>query len=301
MSYEWLRKNEHIITVRDRATHVGRQFRYWNEDVIKKVLANQKQTEDIYVTKYPSSRLVDTIILDFDSEDSIEEAYKDVTRLRNLLKKNGLNSIIVESGSKGFHLYIQIAPFLFKDTELRKGIEWNSYFKAFVCFLIHDSHKRYETLDKTNFNAGLNGNIRLINSIHPKTQKKCQIVEGSFMSEYKLTKIQDEAQKKAFLKCEIVANEKQEALKKAKVIGGTDPIKANDLRDIFEQMTGDIKLYPKGYGYCSCPVHGIDAHPSLLVTKEWFSCSACDFKGNVWTLKKLGMVEFDEQGVARNK
>jgi len=295
MSYKyWLKKGQHIITVRDRATGFAHQHRYWNEDVIKKVLAEQKQTEDIYISKYPQNRLVDTIILDFDSED-IKEAYKDVSRMRNYLTKEGLNCVIVESGSKGYHLYIQISPFLFRDTEIRNGVNWGSYFNAFVCFLIHDSHTTYETLDKTNFNAGLNGNIRLIGSKHPKTGKVCRIIEGSFISEYPVTKVQDEAQKKAYLKIEIVEEEKKQRIKKTKVIGGNDPISANDLRNVFREITGDIKLYPKGYGYCRCPVHG-DQHPSLLVTKDWFSCSACDFRGNVWTLRKMKFVDFDEKG-----
>lgn len=285
--------------MRDRGEGFPHQHRYWNDKVIEMVIANQKQTEDIYISKYPSSRLVDTIILDFDSEE-IKEAYADVNKMRNYLTKEGLNCVIVRSGSKGYHLYIQIAPFLFKDTEHRNGINWNSYFNAFVCFLIHDSHSTYKTLDKTNFNAGLNGNIRLIGSIHPKTGEKCEIIEGEFISDYRVTKVQDEAQKKAFLKCEIVEEEKRQKAKKTTVIKGNDPIANNDLRDVFREITGDIKLYPKGYGYCCCPVHG-DKHPSLLVTKEWFSCSACSFRGNIWRLKKMGLVDFDENGVAKRK
>lgn len=300
MNYKWLKPSEHIITVRDRGGDFPKQYRYWNEKVIEKVLANQKATEDIYITKYPSSRLVDTLILDFDSDD-IKEAYKDVKRMRNYLMKEGHNCVIVRSGSKGYHLYIQIAPFLFKDTEHRNGINWKSYFNAFVCFLIHDSHSTYKTLDKTNFNAGLNGNIRLIGSIHPKTGQKCEIIEGSFVSEYPVTRIQDEAQKKAYLKCEIVEEEKKQKLKRTKIVHGNDPIENNDLREVFRELTGDIKMYPRGYGYCRCPVHGIDAHPSLLVTKEWFSCSACSFRGNIWTLRKMKLVEFDDKGVARKK
>lgn len=301
MNYSWLKPNEHIITVRDRGGNFPKQHRYWNDKVIAKVLANQKPTEDVYITKYPSSRLVDTIILDFDSDDDIKKAYKDVKKMKNYLTKEGHNCVIVRSGSKGYHLYIQIAPFLFDDTELRNGINWKSFFNAFVCFLIHDSHSTYETLDKTNFNAGLNGNIRLIGSRHPKTGQLCEIIEGSFISEYPVTQIQDEAQKKAYLKCEIVEEEKKQKLKKTKVIHGNDPIQNNDLRDIFAEITGDIKMYPKGYGYCRCPIHGIDEHPSLLVTKEWFSCSACSFRGNVWTLRKMKLVEFDDKGVAKRR
>lgn len=299
MIYNWIKPKQHTITIRNRDTGWARQRKVWNMKVIEQVLDEQKPSEDVYITKYPTSRLVDTIILDFDSKDDINKAYADVNKLRNYLDLNQINSVIVESGSKGYHLYIQIAPFLFKDTELRNGIDWSSYFNAFVCFLIHDSFSTYETLDKVNFTAGLNGNIRLLCSKHPSTGNLCKIIEGSFKDDVTVTRLQDEAQKKAYLKMEIVEQDKQKQLKKTTVIGGNDPIQMNDLRDVFRQITGDIKLYPKGYAYCSCPVHGVDAHFSLLTTKEWFSCSACDFKGNIWTLKKMGLVEFDGDGVAK--
>ena len=44
-----------------------------------------------------------------------------------------------------------------------------------------------------------------------------------------------------------------------------------------------------------CPWHN-DEKPSLLTTRHWFSCSACGEKGNIWTLRKKGLVEFDENG-----
>lgn len=285
-----------MITVRDRAAF-AKQYRYWNNKVIDRVLSEQNDTSDVYVTKYPSSRLIDTIILDFDSDD-LSKAYDDVNRMRNYLKVNGLNSVIVFSGSKGYHLYIEIAPFLFKDTEIRNGVDWNKYFNSFVCFLIHDGKHTYDTLDKVNFSAGLNGNIRLLGSKHPVTGKVCEIIKGSFKSDRQITRIQDEAQKKAYCQIEIVEQEKQDALKRTKIIDGNDPVANNDLRVVFRELTGDIKVYPKGYGYCCCPVHG-DTHPSLLVTKEWFSCSACSFKGNVFTLRKMGLVEFDDNGVVK--
>lgn len=293
-TYRFLVPSEHVITVRNRETGYAHQHKYWNDSVIEKVLREQKDCEDVYVTKYPSSRLIDTVILDFDSED-VSEAYDEVVRLKRYLEYNGLNSIIVKSGKKGYHLYIEIAPFLFKDTDLRNGINWNSYFNAFVCFLIHDNHYTYETLDKTNFSAGLNGNIRLIGSKHPSTSEYCQIIEGEFTNKYVVTKIQDEAQKKAFCKLEIIEEDKKRVLKKTKIVNGFDPIQNNDLRSVFKDLTGDIKLYPKGYGYCRCLEHN-DEHPSLLVTKEWFSCSGCGFKGNIWTLKKFGYVKFDDEG-----
>lgn len=303
--YRWIEPKEHIITVRDRVTGIGRTNICWNQRMIDVTLENQKETEDVFITKYRRSRLVDTLILDFDSEDDPKLAFKETNKLRNYLKTQGINSVIVESGSKGNHIYIQIAPFLFADTELRTVSDWNSFFNAFVCFLIHNTFATYETLDKRNFNASLGGNIRLIGSKHPKTGKVCRIIKGSFkdMKDEPPTSHQDEALKKAYLKMEIDVQkremEKQRQLKKTTVVGGNDPIAVNDLREVFREITGDIKLYPKGYGYCSCPVHGIDSHPSLMVTKEWFSCSACDFKGNIWTLKKMGLVKFGNNGEYR--
>lgn len=298
MTYEFLTPNEHIITVRNRKTGFAKQHRYWNNNVISKILKNQLPDDDIFISKYAKSRLIDTIILDFDSEN-IEDAYRDVKRMANYLKKNGLNTVIVKSGSKGYHAYIEIAPFLFNDTNIRKVSDWNKYFNAFVCFLIHDGESSYPTLDSVNFSAGLNGNIRLIGSTHPKTLEKCEIIEGEFLKEYKVTQIQDSAQRTAYAKMEIKKQDRERQLKTTRVIDGNDPIANNDLRDVFREITGDIKIYPKGYGYCCCPFHN-DKNPSMLVTKEWYSCSGCREKGNIWTLKKKGLVEFDDYGKVKN-
>lgn len=293
--YDWIVDGQHMITIRNRDGGFAKQHRCWNIDLIKKVLAQQKGNEDIYISKYPKNRLVETVILDFDSED-LDEAYADVSRMRNYLQYNGHNCVIVRSGSKGFHLYIQIAPFLFKDTDIRKIENWGSYFNAFVCFLIHDGEYTYHTLDKVNFSAGLNGNIRLIGSIHPKTGNKCEIIEGEFIDNQSITKIQDEAQRKACHKLIIQEADRQRILKQTKIKYEDDPILNNDLREIIPKITGNpVKIYPKGYAYSNCFEHA-DSHPSLLITKEWYSCSGCGAKGNIWTLKKKGLVEFDEEG-----
>lgn len=292
--YSFLTDGEHLITIRDRNTGFAKQHRYWGEKIITKILAQQKGSQDIYITKYPKNRLIETVILDFDSTD-LDKAYQEVSRMRNYLTANKHNCVIVKSGSKGYHLYIQIAPFLFKDTEFRQIKQWGSFFNAFVCFLIHDGDYTYETLDKVNFSAGLNGNIRLIGSIHPKTGDKCEIIEGGFIDNQVITKIQDEAQKKACHKLVIQEEDKKRRINSTQVVG-YDPIINNDLRIIFRDITGhDVKIYPKGYAYGLCPFHG-DSHPSLLITKEWYSCSACGEKGNIWTLKKKGLVKFDEEG-----
>ena len=298
-NYEWLTEGEHMITIRNRETGHAKRVRYWNNNVIRKVLAQQKPTEDIYITKYPEKRLVRTIILDFDSEN-LEDAFNDVSKMSNYLRYKGHNTVIVKSGSKGYHLYIEIAPFLFKDTEIRKIENWGSFFNAFVCFLIHDGvSTNYPTLDKVNFSAGLNGNIRLIGSIHPKTGEKCEIIDGKFCSMQEPTDIQDMAQRNACQKLRIKKADYERILKQTKVVYENDPIANNDLRKIIPEITGNpVKLYPKGYAYSNCFEHA-DSHPSLLITKEWYSCSGCGAKGNIWTLKKKGLVEFDEKGGAK--
>lgn len=295
-NYSWITNGQHMITVRNRETGFAKQHRCWNEDVIFNVLAQQPENSDVYITKYPKNRLVETVILDFDSED-LDKAYADVSRMRNYLKYNGHNCVIVKSGSKGYHLYIEIAPFLFKDTDIRKIENWGSFFNAFVCFLIHDGNKTdYETLDKVNFSAGLNGNIRLIGSIHPKTGDKCEIIEGEFKRSQIPTEIQDMAQRNACQKMRIKKADHERILKQTKVVFDNDPIAANDLREVIPKITGNpVKLYPKGYAYTNCFEHA-DSNPSLLLTKDWYSCSGCGAKGNIWTLKKKGLVEFKEDG-----
>ena len=69
--------------------------------------------------------------------------------------------------------------------------------------------------------------------------------------------------------------------------------------DIVEIVSEVVSLKPKGKSFFGlCPFHA-DKSPSLLITKNWYSCSACGAKGNVFTLKKLGLVEFSKDGVVK--
>ena len=297
--YEFLTPNEHIIIVRNRETGYPRQYRLWNMNVINKVLRNQKPTEDVYVTKYPSSHLIRWIILDFDSKDR-DEALSEVMRMKNYLNGEGHNTVLVDSTNKGYHLYIQIAPFLFEDEGNRVMDDWKLYFTKFVEYFIdRSSKKEYKTLDLRNASAGLSGNIRLINSIHPSTQKRVEILEGRFDLVQEPTWLQDKAQRVAYQFCDIaneIAERKIQA--RTKVVDGVDPIENNDLRELMPRIFGEeAKIYPKGYGFMKCPFHN-DQSPSLLLTHSYYSCASCGAKGNIFTLKKLGYVEFDINGVA---
>ena len=296
--YEFLRPNEHYITVRNRETGIAQKFRYWDNRIINKVLKNQKPAEDIYVTKYPQSHLIEWIILDYDS-DKKEKALAEAMRMKNYLEAEGHNCVLVDSTNKGYHLYFQIAPFLFEDTDLRKMSDSGMFFNKFVEYIVDRSSKsEYHTLDAINTNAGMGGNIRLINSIHPVTQKTVQILAGSFNLEQEPTWLQDKAQRVAYQFCDIVDEITERKISKTKLVDGIDPIQNNDLRDLMPSLFGEeAKRYSKGYAFMRCPFHN-DNSPSLLLTHSYYSCASCGAKGNIFTLKKLGYVEFDINGVA---
>lgn len=301
--YEFLSEGQHMITVRNRNTGRAKRFRYWGQDTINNILSNQKDYEDVFVTKYPKNRLVQFLILDFDSKDDKELVNREVTRLRNQLKHQGHNSVVVDSTNKGLHLYIQIAPVLFKNNGNWLMSDWNTFFRNFQDYFLKrskvcDKLTKYITKDPINSRAGLNGNIRLINSIHPVTGETVKIIDGSFNDFQPPTKWQDKSMRVAYQMLNIQEEREKyhnETLKTT-VVDGTDPILNNDLREVIPAITGNpIKIFSRGYGYTLCFEHN-DHSPSLLVTKDWFSCSSCGFKGNIWTLKKMGLVDFDLDG-----
>lgn len=300
MTYEWIRPKQHIITVRNRDTGWAKQYKCWSDAVIRRVLSEQKSCEDVFITKSPRDRLIDTIILDYDSEKP-SLAWKEARKLKGYLTKNGHNVFLVDSTNKGVHLYCEIAPVLFKNAvdDKRNVDDWSQFFKDFVYYLIHDEAKSHKCLDAINLNAGMNGNIRLVGSMHPSTGERVKIVDGEYTGEQLSTQLQSKSLVRAWHKADVTQRDMQRQLKKTKVIGGNDPIEVNDLREILPMITGnEIKLYNRGYGYMKCFNHN-DNHPSMLVTKSWFNCASCGCKGNIWTLRKMGLVEFDNSGVVK--
>ena len=297
MSYEWIRPSQHIITIRDRDNGFARQVRCWTDKVIDKVLREQSSSQDVFITKYGKDRLIDTIILDYDSEKP-SLAWKEARKMKGYLTKQGHNVFLVDSTNKGVHLYCEIAPVLFTNSEFEKRNvkDWGKFFKDFVYYLIHDEAKNHKCLDAINLNAGMNGNIRLVGSVHPSTGEVVSVVDGEYTGCQEPTQLQSKSLVRAWHKADIEQRDLQRQLKKTKVVGGNDPVENNDLREILPRITGnEIKLYSRGYGYMRCFNHD-DNHPSMLVTQKWFNCASCGCKGNIWTLKKLGMVEFDDNG-----
>ena len=145
--YEFLTPNEHFITIRDKDAYPIRR-KYWNIHVLNKVLDNQKDTEDIFVTKYSTDRLVQYIILDFDSKEDKSIALKESTRLMNYFENNGHPCVLVDSTNKGYHLYVKINPVLFRDEGNWTMPNWDIFFEGFVrYFIINSSKKDYTTLN----------------------------------------------------------------------------------------------------------------------------------------------------------
>lgn len=270
------------------------------------IIHNQKVDEDIFITKYGDDEIVSNIILDFDGAEHKDKVYKEVLKVHHFLRNRGLNSVIVSSTNKGFHFYIQI-PTLFFDKEHLKleRAERNKLFVMFTKNLIKEQDFKLQSLDPTNTNAGLGGNIRLVGSIHPKTQEKVQPILGEFID------ITDEKTKKEYYgRCGHYVNviykstikqyylknefeEKQLKEKQKKWKGKKwehDPIKENDLRDLLPNYYGGIVKRYNGYIFMQCPWH-TDRKPSLKVTKEWFYCTGCGVKGNIWTLIKSGDIK----------
>lgn len=304
--YEFLTPGEHMITVRNRGNNSARRFRYWNENSIRKVLNNQLSSQDVFVQKYPRRRLVQYLILDFDSKEDKALVVEETTRLKNQLTRQGHNVVIVDSTNKGRHVYIQLAPVLFDDNGNWQMNDWDNFFRQFQEYFLRRSKvseelMEYATLDPINSRAGLNGNIRLIGSIHPSTGERVKIIDGSFQDIQPPTPFQDKCMRVVYQLDDIIAEREkyQQQELKTTVIDGNDPIASNDLREVLPAITGEsLKMYSKGYGFMKCPFHN-DKNPSLLVTKEYYSCASCGAKGNVWTLKKQNLVEFDNEGVVK--
>ena len=275
--------------------------------MIDGVLREQRSGDDVFITKYGDDETVNTIILDFDGADHKDEVYKEVLTIHHFLKHKGLNSVIVSSTNKGYHFYIQVPSVCFNEEAVHLArAERNKLFVLFTKNLIHQQYFKFKSLDATNTNAGLGGNIRLLGSVHPKTHEIVHIVLGEFLdlsdedvksryydkcshyvrtvynSTLKQYQIRNELQEEKILR------NKRKRLNNGK--GWRDPIKENDLRELLPQLYGGkVKSYG-GYIFMQCPWH-TDRQPSCKVTKEWFYCTGCGKKGNIWTLIKEGEIK----------
>ena len=280
-----------------------------NAGHIERLIDRQKSHEDLFITKYGQDEKIRTIILDFDGKDK-EKVYNEVLKIYSFLKYKKVNSVIVSSTNKGYHFYIQIPEICFDERNLMiDRAERNKLFVMFTKNFINYEYFNFsslniETLDETNTHAGLGGNIRLLGSIHPKTGERVHIVKGEFInvcddklkeeyyekcsyyvkSIYKITR-KEYSVKKEIDEKKILENKKKWLKKNGK--WDYDPIMENDLRELIPRLYGGTVRKYGDYIFMQCPWHA-DRNPSLKVKKEWFYCTGCGAKGNIWTLIKNG-------------
>ena len=301
MDYELIfEKKQHHLTI----PQIPRKKEYFGNISVEKAIKNQNSNHDLFITKYAHDGIVQCVILDFDDRDNPKNAYKDARKLFNFTKRKGLNTVIIQSGSKGYHCYIQIPPRAFGNMEHPSDVDVKLHFKKFVELLIGlDEGVSYPTLDSTNTNAGLRGNIRVINSIHPKTGKKCKIIEGEFKGLIEPNEFEwrcfESSRNWARVHSENKVRKHEAFVRKIKSKFGIDPVVSNDLRTLMPSIFGgDYKAFPKGYIMMQCPFHD-DRNPSMVVTKEYYYCKSCEAKGNWWNLRELRYCDFEKEELIR--
>ena len=285
------RTHRNYITIRDRKHPENtRKTLLLNPQQLERIISNQRPDTDIYINKYPSDKLIDTLILDFDSADDLQYALDDVTKCALLVEdEHHLDTAIVESGSKGYHLYIRIPLTDFKG--YGKPSVTKNIFNKFIDNIIGGADE-YGTLDKINFSSGLKGNIRVVGSIHPTTGNLCRLLEGynnwGLNQEYTTQCLSDAVD--YALEKEEERKSKLASIKTLPVEYGNDYIRDNDLRELLPRLFGGDIRHFSHYSMMRCPFHD-DNHPSLMVGKEWFKCKGCGVKGNIWYLIKHGYLD----------
>lgn len=286
------RRKQHYITI----PQIPQKKLFISNRLLHKLLENQNPNWDVYITKYPKDHCLNMVILDFDDKDDPSNALHDVGKLRKFLNRKGLNTVIVRSGRKGYHAYIQIPCHNFVGGELAYAdAEPNLWFKQYIKQLIglYDG-KYYPTLDEINFSAGLGGNIRVINSLHPKGTK-CEVAHGEFISDVQ----SNEWDWDCFITAKNYAEDKVTELAEVNHINleSNDIIADNDLREIIPEVFNlSPKKYSKGYCYGKCPFHH-DEHESFFFDKERFACNSCSTRGNIWTLVKWGYIDLKNDSI----
>ena len=107
-------RQHYLTTVFRDGKRNARRIRVKSVEQLERLVDQQPNNTDLYITKYAKDDIVWNIVLDFDSEDDKGVAYNDVMTLRRFLAKKGINVVVVDSTNKGFHCYIEIPPTNFR-------------------------------------------------------------------------------------------------------------------------------------------------------------------------------------------
>lgn len=296
-------KQHYLTTVyRDRKRN-ARRVRIKSVDQLERLVENQPVNSDLYITKYGKDGVVWNIILDFDSEDDKEVAWNDCLTVSKFLEKKGIDCVIVDSTNKGFHLYVQIPPTNFKVFFDEPIEEPSLFFKYYVTELLQLDSFKLKSLDEVNFNASLDGNIRVISSTHPKTNQMVYIKQGKFQDinenlDYyeNAMHYHDKIIRSAFRKYKEALEEiETKRLQYADRLKTEDDLLNKDLREVFKEIFALRRV--KEYGdnlWCSCPKHQNDS-VNFCVTPTHFFCTSCGWKGNIFTLISENLVVMPKQ------
>ena len=296
-------RQHYLTTVFRDGKRNARRIRIKNVRQLERLVEQQPKNTDLYITKYAKNGIVWNIILDFDSEDDKSVAWNDCLTIKRFLEHKGIDSVIVDSTNKGYHLYVMIPPTNFNLFYEEPIEEPSLFFKHYVIELLNLRAFKLNSLDEVNFNAGLDGNIRVIGSKHPKTSKTVYIAQGNFHNidenlgyyegamHYHTTII-----KAAFSKYKEALEEiETKRLQYSNRLKTEDDLLSLDLRDIFQNIFSLQKV--RRYGdtiWCCCPFHN-DSSPSFCILPSNYFCASCGEKGNIFTLIKKGLVEQPKQ------
>ena len=296
-------RQHYLTTVYRNGKRNARRIRIKSVEQLERLVKQQPKDTDLYITKYAKDDIVWNIILDFDSEDDREIAWKDCLTIRKFLEKKGINAVIVDSTNKGYHLYVEVPPANFRNFYDREIEEPSLFFKYYVSELLNLRLFKLNTLDEVNYNASLDGNIRVIGSIHPKTSQQVYIKQGRFHNINEDLDYYENAMhyhtriyKVAYEKyCEKLEEIETKRLQYANRLKTENDLLSLDLRDVFQNIFSLEKV--KSYGdtiWCCCPFHN-DNSPSFCIQRTHYFCASCGEKGNIFTLIKKGLVEQPQQ------
>lgn len=228
-----------------------------------------------------------TLIFD---EDLLEKPFREAIRLCDYLRNKEINAYLIASGSKGFHVNV-----FFNELQLNQIGKISEHLAKIF----------QKTLDLKTLDLAVNRDAyrrlqRVPYSINSKTKLYCQPIPNDLSYEDTLDligknenqpvefNINDHYTPKSFNDLleslnNDFNNEKKVKNKKHVVMHGTehhDDLFGNvDLRDLAILILGEpVHTYENKSTYC-CPFHD-DNHPSAVVFKNRFYCSACDISLN---------------------
>lgn len=296
-------KQHYLTTVYRNGKRNARRIRIKSVDQLERLVKNQPKDSDLYITKYAKDGVVWNIILDFDSEDDKGVAWMECLTLSKFLERKGIDCVIVDSTNKGYHLYVQIPPTNFTLFNHEPIEEPSLFFKYYVIELLNLRSFKLKSLDEVNFNSSLDGNIRVISSIHPKTNKQVYIKQGTFhdinenLTYYENamhyhTRIVRVAFEKYKEQLEEIETKRLQYKNRLKT---DDDLLNKDLREVFKEIFPLEKVRNYGeYMWMSCPFHQ-NSSVNFCVSPTHFFCTSCGVKGNIFTLIKMGLIDAPKQ------